>query len=383
MKKLKIVLVLIITLLTISSTAQDKILGKYHKINSKIIGEEREYYVSLPISYENTTKEYPVIYMLDGDWNFSEGIIGGIRYFEMLSEIPELIIVGIKNTNRSRDVFPYEFTRRDGSKRGGGADNYLTFISDELMPVINKKYRTSDYKIFYGTSSSALTGVYDLLGFKKSYDAYICSSPPIHWSFIDKVDSLITNWKEEERYINLVVGENDYVGLPRANAQLKEKLQRKRITKIDLKYTILEGKRHTPRTSLIVGLKDLFKEYKFSSQLNDENLEGYLEHVKKMSKKYNTEFIPVEGALNRYANRLLNNEKTKEESLKLFLYIIEKFPNSSNAFDSLGEAYLVLEDHKKALVNCEKALELNPNNRRAKERIKEIKSKLSEGNHND
>jgi tetratricopeptide (TPR) repeat protein len=76
--------------------------------------------------------------MMDGDFNFNSGIIGGIRYAALLGEMPEFIIVGIKNTDRSKDIFPEEVTYRDGSKDGGRADRYLDFIREDLLD--EKKY---------------------------------------------------------------------------------------------------------------------------------------------------------------------------------------------------------------------------------------------------
>ena len=90
--------------------------------------------------------------MMDGDFNFNSGVIGGVRQAASSGEIPEFIIVGIKNTNRSKDIFPEEVTYPDGSKDGGRANQYLDFVRDELIPRVAKTYRTTDYRILYGTS---------------------------------------------------------------------------------------------------------------------------------------------------------------------------------------------------------------------------------------
>ena len=70
----------------------------------------------------------------------------------MLGEMPEIIVVAVKNTNRSRDVFPWRMTFRNGNTIGGDADNYLSFFRDELQPFINTNYRTAYYRILYGQS---------------------------------------------------------------------------------------------------------------------------------------------------------------------------------------------------------------------------------------
>lgn len=112
------------------------------------VGEPREFWVSLPDRYNDSTEKYPVIYMMDGDFNFNSGVIGGVRQAAWLGEIPEFIIVGIKNTNRSKDIFPEEVTYPDGSTDGGRANQYLDFVRDELIPRVAKTYRTTDYRTF-------------------------------------------------------------------------------------------------------------------------------------------------------------------------------------------------------------------------------------------
>jgi CubicO group peptidase (beta-lactamase class C family) len=61
------------------------------------------------------------------------------------------------------------------------------------------------------------------------------------------------------------------------------------------------------------------------------------------------------------------NSKELESGLALFKANTELFPNSSNAFDSLGEAYLLLGDKKNALLNYKIAVKLDPQNQNAKQ----------------
>jgi len=151
MKTVQILFVVLAQAAIISTQAQDQndlMLAKYHKIYSEKIGEDREIYISVPEKYEKSGKKYPVLYMMDREFNATPGLIGSIRYLEFLSQTPEFIVVGIKNTNRDKDIYPVEVTYRDGTKAGGRAVQYLSFISDELIPFINKTYRTEDLRIF-------------------------------------------------------------------------------------------------------------------------------------------------------------------------------------------------------------------------------------------
>lgn len=79
-----------------------------------------------------------------------------------------------------------------------------------------------------------------------------------------------------------------------------------------------------------------------------------------------------EVTLNNFGYELLN-KGFKKEAINVFNVYTEVFPNNANAYDSLGEAFFIVEDYKKALINFKKALELNPEMETSKDYIKKIK----------
>jgi tetratricopeptide (TPR) repeat protein len=99
-----LILVAALALGPVSTGAQSPSLPipvRVETLVSAKVGELREFWVSLPDRYNASTERYPVLYMMDGDFNFNSGVIGGVRQAAWMGEIPEFIIVGIKNTNRS------------------------------------------------------------------------------------------------------------------------------------------------------------------------------------------------------------------------------------------------------------------------------------------
>ena len=127
-------------------------------MRSSTLGEERPYWVSLPASYQETQyapRRYPVLYLLDGNTNFysasgtvqfmSSGASGSIQ-------IPELIIIAVLNIDRTRDLTPtHTLQRPEGDdpslKNSGGGDAFLKFLNEELIPHIDRTYRTSPYRL--------------------------------------------------------------------------------------------------------------------------------------------------------------------------------------------------------------------------------------------
>ncbi len=172
-----------------TAIGQDIVVGKKALIQSEILNEKREIWIHIPQSYYNTGIQpatYPVLYLLDGDWQFQylvaaqEALSGG-----MYNYMPEMIIVGIANTDRSRDLTPTNgFVIHSGEKihtTSGGADRFWAFIDQELKPYIQNNYRTNDYNLLTGHSFGGLFTIYSMLTHPKSFNAYIAIDPSIWW----------------------------------------------------------------------------------------------------------------------------------------------------------------------------------------------------------
>ncbi|WP_333662880.1 serine hydrolase [Chishuiella changwenlii] len=92
-----------------------------------------------------------------------------------------------------------------------------------------------------------------------------------------------------------------------------------------------------------------------------------------LSKKEDIYFnTNLQFTLNSLGYDLLYNDKEVNKAIKLFEFATKEYPKNANLFDSLGEAYFVNKDYKKAILNYKKSLKLNPNNENAKKQISEI-----------
>lgn len=138
---------------------------------SKILDNNRALRVYLPPSYEeNKDKRYPVLYMHDGQNLFdAETAFGGVEWqvdetsdqMMVSGEIEEVIIIGMDNTggHRLREYTP----SADPDYGGGDGEKYLNFITTEVMPFINQKYRTLTGKentLLMGSSLGGLISFY-------------------------------------------------------------------------------------------------------------------------------------------------------------------------------------------------------------------------------
>jgi CubicO group peptidase (beta-lactamase class C family) len=132
------------------------------------------------------------------------------------------------------------------------------------------------------------------------------------------------------------------------------------IDKIKLKFT--EGASEAPRMS-----KDAMVPYELMAGKLAEAVEGY----KKIKKEKPLNAAVQEARLNDLGYSLLA-EKRVAEAIAVFKVNVELYPQSSNVYDSLGEAYLANGDKELAAINYKKSLELDPHNQNAASILKKL-----------
>ncbi|MCJ7553342.1 MAG: alpha/beta hydrolase-fold protein [Ignavibacteriaceae bacterium] len=175
-------------------------------LHSEIINDDFEIYISLPYRYIYTDTTYPVLFNLDANIGF--GITDNVVHIlsTLNKEIPEMIVVGIAYTIkgiedwatwRCRDFRPTSHPEKDkawqdrlsqASSRddivveSGGADKFLAFIREELIPFIESNYRVdSSDRAIAGVSASGLFTLYTLFQHPETFQRYFAGSPSISW----------------------------------------------------------------------------------------------------------------------------------------------------------------------------------------------------------
>ena len=140
------------------------------KLESKVLGETREIIVHLPDSYAASRAAYPVLYVLDGGSNHLISAAAS-SFLSNYGEIPELIVVAIKNTNRNRDFTPEQ-----------GAPKFLQFLRTELVPKIDASYRTRPLRVLAGHSLGGLFAVWAMSAQPDAFFAWIALDPAFWWN---------------------------------------------------------------------------------------------------------------------------------------------------------------------------------------------------------
>ena len=168
-------------------------IGTSDSIWSATLKENRRYLVYTPPSYSDTTylpRRYPVLYLLDGDAHF-HSVTGLMQILGTgvngTFVVPEMIVVAIPNTNRTRDMTPTKVDRDANGKpqpalaASGGMANFLGFIKSELIPRIEQTYRTAPYRVFVGHSFGGITTINALYTMPETFNAYVAIDPSLWW----------------------------------------------------------------------------------------------------------------------------------------------------------------------------------------------------------
>ena len=176
-------------LLVISSAAVAQQPGagtvKTLGLKSTVLGEERVILVRTPPGYETNKQSYPVLYMTDGDAHIGH-TASTVEFLARNGRMSEMIIVGVTNTDRTRDLTPVKSSQKNAAGElvnptSGGADNFLKFFETELIPAIEKDYRVQPYRILAGHSLGGLFAIHAMITKPGLFNSFVAVSPSLQW----------------------------------------------------------------------------------------------------------------------------------------------------------------------------------------------------------
>lgn len=189
-------------------------------VQSAVVDQEYDLYVNLPKNYKDSTKTFPVLYLVDGQWDFAlvQGIYGQ-QYYDGF--VPDIVIVGItwggKNPDydvlRRRDLTP-SFVQQ--AQPCGNAAKFLEVIKKELIPFIESKYRVNKDRTLLGSSFGGLFTLFALFTEENLFNRYVLTSPSLHWDngFIYGIEKTFSE-KNSSLPVKLFMGIGEYEDVQR------------------------------------------------------------------------------------------------------------------------------------------------------------------------
>lgn len=302
-------------------------------IYSQHLGEDRSYQIYLPPSYYFSDKgTYPIIYLVDGDYNFyyQTGIIESLA--TVSEKIPEVIVVGI--SDKGNAGYRLNCTMPSATHEKGNSPTFRKFIEEELKPAITKKYRVSTYEILIGHSLGGLFVTDYLLEQPTAFDDYIAIDPSYWWddyAIITRGDSLLQQRETlgGNLYVSLAdtkqMGVRQFVGVLDKYFPLE--------TDWDFKYYKNENHGSVGLVTVRDALLLIFKDWALSREqfYALESAEKVTQYYKDLSAKFSTQFPIPPNFLANILHFYLRKEKT-EDLRVLEQEIKTHFPSSLNEF---------------------------------------------------
>lgn len=218
---------------------------------SSIVGQEFDLYVNLPRDYRDTSKSFPVIYLLDGQWDFPLlNAIFGQQYYDGF--VPAAVVVGIawggNNPNfdllRARDLTPSMIKQ---APQSGNAPKFLEFIKKELIPFIDSRYRTKkDDRTLMGSSLGGLFTLYALFDETELFNRYVLTSPAIGWDN-GVIDGYIKNYApmKSRLPIKLFMAVGGLEMNKSSFEKFADDLKEKKLEGLEIETRVLEGTGHS------------------------------------------------------------------------------------------------------------------------------------------
>jgi uncharacterized protein len=354
------------------------LIGETVTLRSEILGEDRRVYVQLPAGYEaDPDSRYPVLYVLDGDapgpFAYVAGLVG---FLASGYQLPPMIVVGIPNTDRTRDLT----TPHDGPRwykhilidpdsvlhpipndSTGGADAFLSFLMEELAPEIERRYRTAPFRVLLGHSLGGLFVTRALLARPESFHAYVASSPSLSWNdreIVRDARRALATLPDASRFFYMAVSDRD-ANLLTPAAELAAVLEMHAPPSLRWWYRVNPGETHqsNPVPTYAQGLSTLFADLALPEGfLFTGDLAALEARYADASAMYGYRITPPAEFLTFMGTTQLMLGRTVR-AIEILERTVELYPQSADARDALGRA---LEAAGRARVESETGTDPSP-----------------------
>lgn len=334
-------------------------IGQEFSIESKVLREKRAFWVYIP--EEAKQHPCPILYLLDGEWNFHY-TTGLVRQMISSGDIPSVYVVGIINTNRSRDLTP---AGPDGSSnaRFGGAEQFLRFISEELHPFLDSTYPLQPFKILAGHSFGGLFTIYSMMKKPAFLQGFIALSPSLGRNNEQQVQIAKKHFKTgdhpTQRLFLGVGNEGGYTQL--SSEEFNSVLQKSQPDNLTWRYQHWPEENHVSITipGLRAGLQYLFEGYNLDQFPALDDFFLVEKHFQRLSDRLGYLIPMPEGQYQKFITRLL-----AERDLDYAFFLLEKyqsaFPRSNELLRCYGDAHLLKGEIGKAKLFYQKLLKADP-----------------------
>lgn len=317
-----------------------------HHLESRRLGERRRVLVRLPASYETTRRAYPVLVVLDAETQF-EHTVGLVHFLARDGRIPEMIVVGIANTERTRDLTPpaevlahvFATARGDTIRRtfpaAGGSESFLGFIEDELLPWVDARWRAAPYRVLFGHSFGGLFATYAFARPASAFRAFIAASPSLWWDEGRAVDTVALAAARTDRdLLYLSMGDEGRV-MVEPIERLAGRLEAEAAPGLTWRYDRWAGESHNtaPHRSVLAALELLFDGWALPYSTEPDAVNA---HYRALEERFGFPAAPSETLVSYIASSLAAAGEDGH-ALEILQLGAALYPGSAAALGALAE----------------------------------------------
>lgn len=353
----------------LADEAKPFIVGEVVTIHSRVLGEDRPLFIYTHHAYGEDQSRYPVAYVLDGEWNFHQAS-GAVDLLSSRETIPWMIVVGIPNVDRMRDLSP---TAVKDQPRSGGAPTFRRFLREEVFPFVEARYRTEPFRMLIGHSLAGLFAVDTFFREPGMFNAYLAVGPYLIWDggrYLGGFQAAPAAPPGSRRFLSVILG--DEPELKPALGRLRALVSGGGADAPEFRSREMAGYDHVTvfPSALARGLLDIFPDWRLPQGMN--GMEALRRHYAGLTRRYGYEIRPVYFVVVMLAEEAAGRGDI-DEAIRLLDYAVELNPDLPSAYAGLGSLHRRRGNPREARRFYEKVLQLAPGDAEALQALAETK----------
>jgi predicted alpha/beta superfamily hydrolase len=319
------------------------------ELQSTALDELRPLLISAPSSWDGTSHALPVLYVLDAEEHmpFAAVLANSHSTYDFAGQdpYPDMLVVGIPNTDRYRDMS----TTPGEDTPNGGAGAFLGFMA-ELKAFIGVEYNVSGYSVMFSHSASGEFAVFAMSERPDLFDAYILAEPAIRardYELADRLASVVeTGVLDDTRiYLSLAGEIQDFrVGAAKLTAVLEARDEEGRHTTQEF-----DGETHytLPVFTFIYGLRHAYADAVAPDPIVGAGLAAVLTHRVDYCEQIGCDPLLPRAQAERVA-RFQAGRGDHEAARDAWQYYMDNYPGMAAPYFGLGDAYEALGEFEQA-----------------------------------
>jgi len=339
-------------------------------VPSKVYGGDRVLLVFTPPGYEAGAERYPVLWFTDGD-RLMPVVAGMTRLLAGSGAIPELILVGVRQVDRTNELtptagwLPGPGGKRRDVPRSGGADRFLAFLEQEAIPLVERSYRVEPCRMLAGHSFGGLFAMHTFTARPALFRARLAIAPSFGWDgdHVARTTRALLA-KKEPLAGSLVVTLGDEGKVAAAGFAELQRVLAGAPPSLRARAIHLPGEDHGSVLvpSFYEGLRALFAGWRMPVPEDADigprgGLAAVEAHYRALSERFGYA-IPIPEAVLNLAGYQALADGNPEQAIRAFQRNKADHPDSPNVHDSLGEALERSGDLAQAAASYRRAWEL-------------------------